>query len=213
MSSFIYFALVVAIGLYISMVLIGARHWGGRGGPWMFLHFVARALALVAVLIFGVLFFTDHDVIRYDATAGKVSSLSPKTKELIRNLKAEHPIQIDAFVSSEVPEAYVQTKFNLISLLKEFDAMSGGKIKVRLHDNLEPFSEEAALAEDRFGIQPTMVRTRSRGAFKDEEVILGAAFNCGLEKVVVPFFDYGIPVEYELTRSIGTVAEGERKKV
>lgn len=179
----------------------------------MFLHFVARALALVAVLIFGVLFFTDHDVIRYDATAGKVSSLSPKTKELIRNLKAEHPIQIDAFVSSEVPEAYVQTKFNLISLLKEFDAMSGGKIKVRLHDNLEPFSEEAALAEDRFGIQPTMVRTRSRGAFKDEEVILGAAFNCGLEKVVVPFFDYGIPVEYELTRSIGTVAEGERKKV
>ena len=213
LSSFVYFALVVAIGLYISMVLIGSRHWGGRGGPWMFMHFVARALALVAILFFGVLFFTDHDIIRYDATAGQVSSLSPKTKELIRNLNPDHPIQIDAFVSGDVPEAYVQTKFNLISLLKEFNAMSGGKIKVRLHDNLEPFSEEAALAKDRFGIQPTMVRTRSRGAFKDEEVILGAAFSSGLEKVVVPFFDYGIPVEYELIRSIGTVAEGERKKV
>ncbi|MCA9142893.1 MAG: Gldg family protein [Planctomycetales bacterium] len=213
MSSLFYFAMVVAVGLYISMVLIGARHWGGRGGPWMFLHFVGRAAALVLILMFGGWFFADHDVIRYDATAGKVSSLSPKTKEIIRNLKPDHPILIDAFISSEVPEAYVQTKFNLLSLLKEFDAMSGGKIKVRLHDNLEPFSEEAALAEDRFGIQPTMVRTRSRGAFKDEEVILGAAFNCGLEKVVVPFFDYGIPVEYELTRSIGTVAEGERKKV
>ncbi len=213
LSSIVYFALVVAIGLYVSMVLIGSRHWGGRGGPWMFLHFVARAAALVFVLFFGVLFISDHDVIRLDATAGQVSSLSPKTKELIRNLKPEHPIQIDAFVSGDVPEAYVQTKFNLLSLLKEFDAMSGGKIKVRLHDNLEPFSEEAALAKDRFGIQPTMVRTRSRGAFKDEEVILGAAFNCGLEKVVVPFFDYGIPVEYELIRSIGTVAEGERKKV
>ncbi|HUG69586.1 MAG TPA: Gldg family protein [Pirellulaceae bacterium] len=213
LSSFVYFALVVVIGLYISMVLIGSRHWGGRGGPWMFMHFVARAVALVGILFFGVLFFTDHDIIRYDATAGQVSSLSPKTKELIRNLNPDHPIQIDAFVSGDVPEAYVQTKFNLISLLKEFNAMSGGKIKVRLHDNLEPFSEEAALAKDRFGIQPTMVRTRSRGAFKDEEVILGAAFNCGLEKVVVPFFDYGIPVEYELIRSIGTVAEGERKKV
>jgi len=213
LSSVVYFALVVAIGLYLSMVLIGARHWGGRGGPWMFLHFVARAAALVLILVFGVWFFTDHDVIRYDATAGQVSSLSPKTKELIRNLKPDHPIQIDAFISGNVPEAYVQTKFNLLSLLKEFNAMSGGKIKVRLHDNLEPFSEEAALAKDRFGIQPTMVRTRSRGAFKDEEVILGAAFNCGLEKVVVPFFDYGIPVEYELIRSIGTVAEGERKKV
>ncbi|MBC8353523.1 MAG: Gldg family protein [Planctomycetes bacterium] len=212
-SSFFYFSLVVAVGLYISMVLIGSRHWSGRGGPWMFLHFVGRALALVLILVFGLNFFTDHDLIRYDATAGQVSSLSPKTKEIIRNLNPDHPIVIDAFVSTNVPEAYVQTKFNLLSLLKEFDAMSGGKIKVNLHDNLEPFSEEAALAEDRFDILPTMVRTRSRGAFKDEEVILGAAFNCGLEKVVVPFFDYGIPVEYELTRSIGTVAEGERKKV
>ncbi|MEX0818127.1 MAG: Gldg family protein [Pirellulaceae bacterium] len=211
-SSVVYFALLVVLGLYLSMVLIGTRHWSGRGGPWMFMHYVTRALALVAILFFGVLFFTDHDL-RYDATAGQVSSLSPKTRELIRNLDPDHPIQIDAFVSSEVPEAYVQTKFNLISLLKEFNAMAGGKIKVRLHDNLEPFSEEAALAEDRFGIQPTMVRTRSRGAFKDEEVILGAAFSSGLEKVVVPFFDYGIPVEYELIRSIGTVAEGERKKV
>ncbi|MDA1054968.1 MAG: Gldg family protein [Planctomycetota bacterium] len=213
-SSFVYFALVVVVGLYLSMVLIGSRHWSGRGGPWMFMHFVARTAALVLILFFGVLFFTDHDFfLRKDVTAGQVSSLSPKTGEIIDNLQPDHPIQIDAFVSGEVPEAYVQTKFNLISLLKEFDAMSGGKIKVRLHDNLEPFSEEAALAEDRFGIQPTMVRTRSRGAFKDEEVILGAAFSCGLEKVVVPFFDYGIPVEYELIRSIGTVAEGERKKV
>lgn len=213
LSSLFYFALVVAIGLYISMVLIGSRHWSGKGGPWMFLHFVARAVALGAILFFGLQFLSDHDIVRYDATAGQVSSLSPKTKQIIRNLEPEHPIIIDAFISSEVPEAYVQTKYNLISLLKEFDAMSAGKIKVNLHDNLEPFSEEAALAEDRFGIQPTMVRTRSRGAFKDEEVILGAAFNCGLEKVVVPFFDYGIPVEYELVRSIGTVSEGERKKI
>lgn len=212
-SSIVYFALVVVVGLYLSMVLIGSRHWSGRGGPWMFLHFVGRALALVFILVFGVLFFTDHDFLRYDATAGQVSSLSPKTREIINNLNPDHTIQIDAFISGDVPEAYVQPKFSLISLLKEFDAMSGGKIKVRLHNNLEPFSEEAALARDRFGIQPTMVRTRSRGAFKDEEVILGAAFSCGLEKVVVPFFDYGIPVEYELIRSIGTVAEGERKKV
>jgi ABC-2 type transport system permease protein len=177
------------------------------------MHYVVRALALVAVLVFGLWFFTDHDVVRYDATAERISSLSPKTKELIRNLDAEHPIVIDAFIGTNVPEAYVQTKFNLQSLLKEFDAMSGGKIDVRMHDNLNAFSKEASVARERFGIQPTMVSTRSRGTDKNEEVILGAAFTCGLEKVVVPFFDYGIPVEYELIRSIGTVAEGERKKI
>ena len=212
LSSFFYFAMLAVIGLYLSMVLIGSRHWSGRGGPWMFLHFVARAAALVVILGAGEGLFADHDV-RLDATLGKVSSLSLKTKELISDLHPVHPIRIDAFLSADVPEAYVQTKFNLLSLLKEFDAMSGGKIDVRMHDNLEAFSEEATRAKTRFGIQPTMVRTRSRGAFKDEDVILGAAFSCGLEKVVVPFFDYGIPVEYELTRSIGTVAVGDRKKV
>ena len=39
---------------------------------------------------------------------------------------------------------------------------------------------------------------------------MGAAFNCGMERVVVPFFEYGIPVEYELIRSINTVQKASR---
>ena len=213
LSSLVYFLLLGALGLYICMVLIGARHWtGGRNGHSMFAHYMVRIAALVACLVAASIFFTNYDRIRIDTTLGRVSSLSPKTREIINQLDAEYPVIIDAFVSARVPENYVQTKFNLISRLKEFDAMSGGKIEVRLRDNLEAFSEEASVAE-KLGIRPTMVRTRDRGTLKDEEVILGAAISCGLEKVVVPFFDYGVPVEYELVRSIGTVAQGVRKKV
>ena len=146
-------------------------------------------------------------------TQGKISSLSPDTKRLIRELEPEHTIYVDAFISGEVPEQYVKTRLNLESMLKEFEAMAGGKILLNIHDNLEPFSEEAALAEEQFGIRPQQIRTRSRGAITDEEVILGAVFRCGLQKVVVPFFDYGIPVEYELIRSINTVAQTERKTI
>ncbi len=214
LSSVAYFVLIAVFGLYLCMVLIGARHWsGGRDGDSMIWHYLVRALALLVGIIAVVVFVSNYDFLRYDTTLGKVSSLSPKTRRIISELDPQHPINIDAFVSAEVPEQYVQTKFNLISLLKEFDALSGGKVNVRLHENLEPFGEDAALAEQRFGIAPTMVRTRNRGAFKDEQVVLGAAFSSGLEKVVVPFFDYGIPVEYELIRSIGTVAQEKRKKV
>ena len=43
--------------------------------------------------------------------------------------------------------------------------------------------------------------------------LLGAVVISSYDKVVVPFFGKGIPVEYELTRSIQTVAEKERLTV
>jgi ABC-2 type transport system permease protein len=154
--------------------------------------------------------------VRVDATENQVSSLSPDTRRLLRELdaKTEHPIQIEAFISREVPPDYVKTRYDLINMLKEFQAVAGSrKIELTMHDNLAPFSEGAALAERRFGITPQVVDTTTRGAHDRKKVILAAAFSCGLERVVVPFFDYGVPVEYELIRSVATVAEQQRKTV
>ena len=96
-------------------------------------------------------------------TDGKISSLSPDTKRLVRELKPDHPIYIDAFISGDVPEQYIKTRLNLISMLKEFQAMAGDKIRVNIHNNLEPFSEEAALAEEQFGIRPEQIRSVRAG--------------------------------------------------
>ena len=48
---------------------------------------------------------------------------------------------------------------------------------------------------------------------REEDVILGVAFSSGLERIVLPFMPYGIPVEYELMRSINTVSQPERKTI
>jgi len=212
LSSISYFTMVIVIGLYISMVLIGRRHWsGGRDGRSLLGHYLVRTVALItAVLCLNVVFRT-HDIIRYDATDGKVSSLSRSTVELIRDIKSEHPIKIEAFISVDLPQSYVRTRYDLISMLKEFSQLN--EIELVLHDNLELFDPEVSDAEERYGITPQFVRVRERGELRNKEIVMGAAFRCGLKKVVIPIFDYGISVEYELMRSIATVADGKTKTI
>ena len=217
LSSVAYFLLAAIVALYICMVLIGRRHWtGGKDGNTMAWHYIARALALVVVTGGAVVLFRNFDIFRHDATEGKVSSLAPETKKLIRDLDPKRAIVIDAFISAEIPEQYARTRYELLNLLKEFRSEASKNkrtIEVNLYDNIELYSEEANLAQERFGIAPITRMVREKGSFQEKQLIIGAAFKSGLEKVTIPVFEYGVPVEYELVRSINTVSRGERKRV
>ena len=105
MSSVGYFLLVATVALYMCMVLIGRRHWtGGKDGNTMAWHYLARVLGLILFTSGAVMLFRSKDVLRYDATEGKVSSLAPATKSLLSNLNPDRPIVIDAYVSTDIPE-------------------------------------------------------------------------------------------------------------
>ena len=218
-SSICYFLGIVVIGVYLSLVLIGRRHWlGGRDGTSMFWHFVLRAAFLVATAI-GAVLIVQHsplNQLRMDISDKKISTLSDSTTAVLQELAENQdgkPIEIEAYVGGSVPTEYVKTKYDLVNLLREFDVMGGPRINVNIHQGMEPFSEEAILAEKRFGIRPQKVRTQSRGAPREEDVILGVAVSCGQRRIINRFMAYGMPVEYELMRSIKTVSRQQRKVV
>jgi len=213
-KSMLFFAMVVAIGLYLSIVLIGRRHWyGGKDSESKIGHFVVRALSLVVLAIGLNLVFSRFDLFRQDMTSEQVSSISADTRELLSKLDETRPTRIEAFISASVPEQYARTKLDLVTMLKEFKARGGNAVDVKIYDNLEPFSEGATRAEEQHGIQPETVLTQDRGTMKQENIFLGLAVQQADEKVVVPFFDQGIPVEYELIRSINTVADAKRPRL
>jgi ABC-2 type transport system permease protein len=209
-----YFVLIAVVMLYVSMVLISRRHWTGRDdGDKMWFHYLVRACALLLLAVGVSLFLSHNNSLHVDITSQRLNSLSSRTVQLVHELGSDpdvKTIRIDAYVSPQVPAEYASHKLQLLSTLSELSALSDGKIVVDVHQ-IENFSEAATLAERTYGIEPRTVTTINNGIRGTEEVFFGVAFSSGLDKVVIPFVDRGIPVEYELVRSICTVAGQERK--
>ncbi len=176
-------------------------------------HYLVRALALAVIAVAGVL-VVESFVIRKDVTAAQVSSLLPETVDLVHNLDTKkRPVVVEAYLSPSVPENYVQNAAGtLLNALREFGKIGQGKIEVRIV-NAEPDTKEATKAEQVYNIRAQTVFGRSRRAMRDEKILMGVAVTCGLEKVVIPFVEHGMSVEYELARSVATVGQQKRKRL
>ncbi len=211
-SGVVFFGSIVVVMLYLCMVLIGRRHWlGRRSGLPLVLHYGLRALALVAIGI-GVNVAAARVDLRVDVSSERLNSLSPRTGELLSRIDPDRPVYIEAYVSPQVPQDFAATRLNLLSKLREVDSMAGNRVIVRINET-ERYSPVAVEAQEQFGISPRAVPAQTGGKLSVEEIFLGAAIMSGLDKVVVPFFDRGVPVEYEIIRSIATVSQQQRKKI
>ena len=212
LSGLLYFLSIVGLMIYLNVLLISRRHWPlAADGMPMKQHHLIRTIALVvAVISFNVLI--GRIGFRLDVTAEQLHSLSDETVRLLDEIPDDRPVFIQAYISKEVPQPYVQTRENLISFLKEIDAIGRNKVEVMIYDT-EPYSPEARDAREKFGINPVEIQNPGSARASAVPVYLGVAFTCGAEEMVIPFFDRGLPTEYELVRSIRSVAKTQRKKV
>ena len=207
-----YFIAVGAAFLYLNVLVLSRRHWPARADGYpMWVHHTVRALAVVVALTSGAVVVSRAGV-RVDVTAEQLHSLSGETRRLIRDLPADRPVFIQAYISPEVPEPLVQARANLLSVLDEIDALAGARVEVQVHDT-ESFTDAARDARETFGIRPRPFRDVRSTRANVSEVFMGLAFTCGAEEQVIPFFDRGLPTEYEVVRSIRVVAGTERKRI
>jgi len=212
LAGVVYFLSLAGVMIYLNVFLLGRRHWPRSTGKESFLTHKMVRIAAVAVSIIGVTILAGRTGLRLDVTAEQIHSLSAETKQSIRNLPKDRPVLIQAYISPEVPRAYVELRSTLIGTLREIAAIGGSKVQVLIHD-VEPFSTEAREAREKFGIGPREVMTTESARTGSAQVYLGLAFTSGAQEQIVPFFDRGLPVEYELVRSIRVVANAERRKV
>ncbi len=209
-ANVLYFVSLIVFFLYLNHVLISRRRWAGQGEQTMWLHHLARAVCL-GVALLAVNSLAALSTMSFDMTAERIYTPSPTTEAALKAVDRERPVTIQAFISSDVPQDYVSIRKRLIGFLTQLDRRAGSRVEVRTID-VEPYSTAAEEA-DLFNITPRSVQFERDGEVVVSQVYLGAVVSSGLDEVVVPFFDKGMSVEYELTRSLRTVSEEARLKV
>ena len=207
-----YFTCFALATLYLNIIVLGHRRWPtGPKAPWMRGHLFARALA-VAIITASLTLLASDSHFRVDVTSEQIHSLSGETRALLRSIDPRQPVFIQAYFSPDVPRSYVEARTGLVSMLREFQAAGNGTVNSKIIETVK-YSPQAREAQERFGIKPFRVPASEESARATNELFLGLAFTCGAEESVIPFFDRGLPVEYELMRSIRVVSRAKRKKI
>ena len=212
------FFLGVAIAmLYLCSILIGRRHWvGSTKGSSKVTHFSIRVVAAVVIALGLTQFFRYNDVIRIDSTEEQLSSLSSGSINVLKNLNSQ--VEIDAFVSpaDAMPEQYVQTRINLMTALKEIDRESKN-VLVKIHE-ITP-EDNASVTAEKYGVEnqnginpPLFVQEDGRFMPWQKDLYLGLVFKGNGSQQTIPFLYKGLPVEYEIMRTLSSVSGPVSKK-
>jgi ABC-2 type transport system permease protein len=210
LDAVLYFVCLATFFLYLDTLVMQRRRWRRDPGEWpMSIHAGVRAVALV-VAVGSLVALAGRTYARLDLTAEQLYSLSPRTKALLDSLPADRPVLVQAFISPEMPQPLVETRENLLGILREIDAHSATVI-VAVQET-EPYSEPARLARERYNIRSRTVSDPNTGEVAPD-VYLAVAVMSGADEQVIPFFDPGLSPEYELTRAIRVVSRASRKRV
>ncbi len=204
---FVFFSVVM---LYANLVVISKRRWAEGSEKSVGLQYVLRTVC-VAVTCGSLLFILSRMPLRADLSSENLFTLTDATHQTLAGIRQTQRVTIQAFLSPEVPSDYVETRRQLVGLLREFGRSSGGAIEIR-EILVEPFSEEAEQARA-LGIEPVRLQYDRDGKREEAEVFLGAFIQSASDELVIPFFGKGLPIEYELTRSLRTVSAEKRLKL
>ena len=186
------------------------------------IHSLARLLALV-VIVGSVTYMAQRSNGRADLTSEGLSQITPDTKTLIRSIGGSAtneageavtvpPVIVTAYVSKDVPRPYVPLRSRLLNILREMEASGGPGLTVRIYEP-GPFSEEAQEAIEKYGIIPRPLVSADGGQVDTMQVFMGVAFTSGPREEVVPFFDRGLSVEYEIVRALEVVTQPKKRVV
>ncbi len=209
----VYFLTITGFMLYLNYVVITRRHWSRGRQVTLAGHFIARVLAL-GVVLFSLNVLAEKSSAafnnRLDLTSESLFTLDTTTKDaLAKAAEKERPITIQAFLSPNMPRNYVNTRKNLVGLLRQYDRLGGSNVDVRFVD-VQPNSKQV---EEALSLQLEKRPSRDTvgGRVVEQDVFMGVVVTSTYDEVVLPFIESDTSIEYQLTRSIATATSEQQR--
>lgn len=168
------------------------------------LGFLALAVGIVVVLNFLLTFL---NVGRIDVTQNRLWSLSDGSRDLVANL--DDRMEITAYFTENLPPPFNSTKQYVRDLLNEYEAASGGKLRVRF---IDPEDDEEREQAQEDGIQPVAHQVIENDAVSVREGYRGLVIKYLGEKKTIPVIQDPTGLEYQITMAIKELV-GDRRPI
>jgi ABC-2 type transport system permease protein len=216
----VYYLSLTALFLLLNVLSLDGKRWslGAHTAAYRRNAVLRVFLAGLNLLALNVWLYPIHRL-RADLTAQHEYSLSPVTRDLIRNL--QEPLTMRGYFSEKTHPLLAPLVPAVRDLMREYEVASGGKVKVEIIDPRDDAAAEEE-ANSIYGIRPTPFRIAGRY----EDTVINSYFDIliryGDQSVTLGFDDLievvptasGLPdvrlrnLEYDLTRSIKKAVYG-----
>jgi ABC-2 type transport system permease protein len=221
----VYYGSLTALFLSLTVLSLDSKRWSRRAHAANKAAAAYRRNAILSVVLVGANLLAANvwlfpiRVLRLDLTAQREYSLSPVTRDLIRNL--QEPLLLRGYFSDKTHPLLAPLVPTIRDMLQEYAIASGGKIKVQVLDPKDNPELEAE-ANQTYGIRPVPFRISGRY----EDTVINSYFDIlvqyGDQSAVLGFQDLievessstgqvGVKLrnlEYDLTRSIKKTVYG-----
>jgi len=206
LSNVFYFVGLTIFMLYLNLVAISERRWKPSNKIELLVQYVLRGVCLAIILASAVYLFNTNGgaaSAKADLTAEKLYTLDPATISTLDKIKKDDQvIQVEAFVSDDLPREFVNTRKQLLGTLRQYAEQGGNNVEVSIFD-VAANSRQATDARGK-GIEPVANRSEEGGRIIEREVYLGVYLSSPERTVTIPFFEDSDAIEYQLSRSIAT---------
>ncbi|MDR8392821.1 Gldg family protein [Aliifodinibius sp. S!AR15-10] len=172
-----------------------------------------RETSLQLLLIVGIAITAnllgDELLLRLDLTEDNRYTLSPASEDIAESL--DDPVTVTAYFSENMPPQLSQAEDEFRNFLEEFRAYSDGNLEYRFVNPSE--SNQTEQEAQQAGVRPLSVQVRERDQVSQQRAYLGALFQYGGKREVVPVIRPGSALEYTIASTIKQLTVDQKPKI